>query len=175
MDAELQNAAKVIDHPQRPLTAIVGGAKVSDKIELISNLIDKCDHILIGGGMAYTFFAAQGYQVGNSICETDKLDLAKELLEKAKEKSIRHSTGFDRRESFMTPGSYTDMGLDIGLNKTILIQHNFEWPNGRFIMTVAEATKKVCFHLLEETNMADDEVILRFEIIRLEGGCCDPE
>ncbi len=85
MDAEVENGKKVLQHPQKPFTAILGGAKVSDKIELISNLLSFCDQILIGGGMAYTFLKAQGYQIGKSLCEEDKLDLALELLEKAKQ------------------------------------------------------------------------------------------
>ncbi len=88
MEAEVENGKKVLQHPQKPFTAIIGGAKVSDKIELISNLIGLCDEILIGGGMAYTFLKAQGFGVGKSLCEEDKLDLALELLEKARAQNV---------------------------------------------------------------------------------------
>ncbi len=89
MQQEVENGLKVLQNPNRPLTAIIGGAKVSDKIELISSLMDFCDAILIGGGMAYTFLQAMGYHIGNSLCETDKLDLAKTLLDKAAVKKIQ--------------------------------------------------------------------------------------
>lgn len=87
MDRELQNAQVVRDNPQKPYTAIVGGAKVSDKIGLLENLLGKCDYILVGGGMAYTFFKAMGGQIGNSLVEEDKLDLATELLEEARRRN----------------------------------------------------------------------------------------
>ena len=74
---------------ERPFVAILGGAKVSDKIGVIDSLLEKVDTLMIGGGMAYTFFKAQGYEVGNSICEMDKLDLAKSAMEKAKQKGVK--------------------------------------------------------------------------------------
>lgn len=89
MDEELEHSKKITESPEHPLTAIIGGAKVSDKIELISNLIDLCDTILIGGGMAYTFFAAQGYHIGTSLCELDKLELAKSLIQKAHDRKVK--------------------------------------------------------------------------------------
>ncbi len=88
MQKEIENADKVLNNPDRPLTAIVGGAKVSDKILLLEKLIDFANDLLIGGGMAYTFLKAQGGQVGKSLVEEDKLDLAKDLLEKAKAKGV---------------------------------------------------------------------------------------
>lgn len=88
MEKEIKFIGGVVENPQRPFVAILGGAKVSDKIGVIENLIDKADKILIGGGMTYTFQAAQGRKVGMSICEKDKLDLARELLEKAGDKLI---------------------------------------------------------------------------------------
>ena len=88
MKKELVNAANLIDANEKPFTAIVGGAKVSDKIGLINTLIDKADNIIIGGGMAYTLAAAKGGTIGSSLCETDKIELAKELLAKAKEKGV---------------------------------------------------------------------------------------
>ena len=85
---ELESASKLLDEPKRPFVAIIGGAKVSDKIQLIEELIGKVDTILIGGGMAYTFIKAQGGQIGTSLVEDDKLDLAKMLLQKAKEEHV---------------------------------------------------------------------------------------
>lgn len=88
MDKELANGNKVLNNPVRPLTAIVGGAKVSDKILLLDRLLDFADNLIVGGGMAYTFMKAQGGTIGNSLCEEDKLDLANELLAKAKAKGV---------------------------------------------------------------------------------------
>lgn len=88
MAAELTNADKVMKQAERPFTAIMGGAKVSDKILIIENLLDKVDNLLIGGGMVYTFFKAMGGEIGNSLCENDKLDLALSLIEKAKAKGV---------------------------------------------------------------------------------------
>ena len=89
IEKELQFLGNAVSNPERPFVAILGGAKVSDKIGVIDNLIEKVDTLIIGGGMAYTFFKAQGYEVGNSICELDKLDLANGLMEKAKEKGVK--------------------------------------------------------------------------------------
>ena len=86
IEKEIKYLGDALAQPQRPFVAILGGAKVSDKIMVIRNLIDKVDRILIGGGMAYTFFKAQGLEIGNSICEDDKLDMALELLTAAREK-----------------------------------------------------------------------------------------
>jgi phosphoglycerate kinase len=88
MNAEVSNAEKVLNSSEKPFTAILGGAKVSDKIEIIENLLNKANNIIIGGGMAYTFLKAQGKEIGNSLCEEDKLDLANNILSKAKEKNV---------------------------------------------------------------------------------------
>ncbi|SEW17885.1 phosphoglycerate kinase [Chitinophaga sp. YR573] len=88
MEAEVGNAEKVLHKSEKPFTAILGGAKVSDKILIIENLMEKANNIIIGGGMAYTFLKAQGKEIGNSLCETEKLDLALELLAKAKAKGV---------------------------------------------------------------------------------------
>ncbi len=85
---EIRVMGGALEDPKRPFVAILGGAKVSDKIGVINNLIEKVDTLIIGGGMAYTFFAAQGHQVGTSICEYDKLDLARDLMAKAREKGV---------------------------------------------------------------------------------------
>ena len=86
---ELKFLGNAVNNPERPFVAILGGAKVSDKIGVIDSLLEKVDTLMIGGGMAYTFFKAQGYGVGNSLCELDKLDLAKSLMEKAKAKGVK--------------------------------------------------------------------------------------
>lgn len=126
MDKELLNAKKVTDNPARPLVAIVGGAKVSDKILLLESMLDFVDHLIIGGGMAYTFMKAQGGQIGNSLCEDDKLDLANTLLQQAEQKGVKvylpeDSIAADRFAadaatqevaSNAIPEGY--MGLDIG-------------------------------------------------------------
>ena len=89
IEKELKVLGDALNNPKRPFVAILGGKKVSDKIGVIDSLLDKVDTLLIGGGMAYTFFKAQGYNVGNSICELDKLDLARSLMEKAKNKGVK--------------------------------------------------------------------------------------
>ncbi len=88
MAAELENAKKVMDKAANPFTAIMGGAKISDKLLIIERLLDKVNHLIIGGGMAYTFFKALGGNIGKSLVEEDKLDLAKDLIQKAKAKGV---------------------------------------------------------------------------------------
>ena len=89
IEKELKFLGNAVSNPERPFVAILGGAKVSDKIGVIDSLLEKVDTLIIGGGMAYTFFKAQGYEVGNSLCELDKLDLARELMKKAEEKGVK--------------------------------------------------------------------------------------
>ncbi|WP_071393616.1 phosphoglycerate kinase [Bacillus tuaregi] len=88
MDKELEVIGKALSNPERPFTAIIGGAKVKDKIGVIDNLLEKVDNLIIGGGLAYTFVKAQGHEVGNSLLEEDKIELAKTFMEKAKEKGV---------------------------------------------------------------------------------------
>lgn len=88
MEAEVSSAEKVLHNGQKPFTAIIGGAKVSDKILILENLLDKATDIIIGGGMAYTFFKAQGGKIGSSLCEEDRLDKANEILQKAASKGV---------------------------------------------------------------------------------------
>ena len=123
---EISVMGKALADPVRPFVAILGGAKVSDKIGVINNLLEKCDMLIIGGGMAYTFFAAMGNRVGTSICEADKIDLAKEMMAKAHEKGVDFLLPVDnvigRKYDENTPymNIYSDaipdgwMGLDIG-------------------------------------------------------------
>ncbi len=89
MEKEIEYLGNAVNNPVRPFVAILGGAKVSDKIAVINNLIDKVDALLIGGGMAYTFFKAQGYSIGKSLLEEDKMDYALEMLKKAEEKGVK--------------------------------------------------------------------------------------
>jgi phosphoglycerate kinase len=123
---EISFMGQALEAPKRPLVAILGGAKVSDKIGVINNLLEKVDALIVGGGMAYTFFAAKGYKVGTSICETDKIDLANEMLEKAKARGVKFLLPVDNKvgkeykpdtesmivDSDKIPDDY--MGLDIG-------------------------------------------------------------
>lgn len=89
MESEVTAAQKVLSESEKPFTAIIGGAKVSDKILIIENLLERATDIIIGGGMAYTFFKAMGGNIGSSLCEDDRLEMAKELLEQAKAKGVR--------------------------------------------------------------------------------------
>lgn len=126
LKSELENADKVMEEPQRPYTAIMGGAKISDKILIIERLLDKVDNLIIGGGMSYTFAKAQGGQIGDSLCEADKLDYVLELMNKAKSKGVNlilpvdtvTSKAFanDAEQGLAVSGEIPDgwMGLDIG-------------------------------------------------------------
>lgn len=123
---EIEVIGGALESPKRPFVAILGGAKVSDKIGVIKNLINKVDALIVGGGMAYTFFKAQGHKIGKSICEENKLDLAKDLLKMAKEKNVKFllpvdtvlSKEFSNNSDFIVakvgecPDDY--MGMDIG-------------------------------------------------------------
>lgn len=123
---EIEFIGGALENPKRPLVAILGGAKVSDKIGVITNLIDKCDTIIIGGGMAYTFFKAEGNSIGTSICEDDKLEDAREMVKKAHEKGVNillpvdNIVGREYKEDTVHMRIYSDsipdgwMGLDIG-------------------------------------------------------------
>ena len=126
MQAEVKNADKIMKEPARPFIAIMGGAKISDKILIIEKMLDKVDTLIIGGAMSYTFFKALGGNVGNSLVEEDKLDLAKSLIAKAKEKGVALELPIDSviadkfaadaeigvSENFNIPDGW--MGLDIG-------------------------------------------------------------
>jgi phosphoglycerate kinase len=126
MQAELDNARKVLEKAERPFTAIMGGAKISDKILIIERLLDRVDNLIIGGGMTYTFIKALGGNIGNSLLEADKVDLARELIDKAKTKGVNlilppdsvAADGFknDANSKEVDNKSIPDgwMGLDIG-------------------------------------------------------------
>ncbi|XKH50704.1 phosphoglycerate kinase [Chryseomicrobium palamuruense] len=89
LEKELDVLGKALSEPERPFTAIIGGAKVKDKIGVIENLLEKVDHLIIGGGLSYTFLKAQGHEIGTSLLEEDKLDLANSFIEKAKQKGVQ--------------------------------------------------------------------------------------
>lgn len=164
MKNEIENANKVLSNPERPLTAITGGAKVSDKILLLERFLGLVDHIIIGGGMAYTFVKAQGGNIGNSLFEEDRLELAKELLEKAKAQGVSihlpvdsvcadafsNEANLKNTLSAEVPDGY--MGLDIGeeariaFSEVIMASKTIIWngPMGVFEMpNFAEGTKTI--------------------------------
>ena len=116
MAGELANAEKVLNNAEKPFTAIMGGAKVSDKIELIEKLLDKVDNLIIGGGMAYTFAKAQGGKIGKSLVEEDKLDLANSLIAKAKAKGVNLLLPTD---SIVADNFSNDANTDIAQNDSI--------------------------------------------------------
>ena len=128
---ELKFLGNAIESPVRPFVAILGGAKVSDKIAVINNLLDKVNTIIIGGGMAYTFLKAQGYEIGTSLVEEDRLDYAKEMISKAEEKGVKFLLPVDHRvaaefkdvEAVVTEDQNIpagSMGLDIGPKTDVL-------------------------------------------------------
>ncbi|MDF9795027.1 phosphoglycerate kinase [Catalinimonas alkaloidigena] len=173
LKAEIDNADKVMESGEKPFTAIMGGAKISDKIEIIERLLDKVNHLIIGGAMSYTFFKAMGGEIGKSLVETDKLDLANELIRKAKDKGVELHLPID---SIITQkieeGSETRvannhaiqeewMGVDIGpearqvFADTIASSKIILWngPMGIFeIPDYAEGTKAVAEAVVKATE-----------------------
>ncbi|MGX4644839.1 MULTISPECIES: phosphoglycerate kinase [Holzapfeliella] len=160
MEKEIKFLGEAVDNPVHPFVTILGGAKVSDKIGVIENLIPKSDHILIGGGMAYTFLAAKGHNIGKSLFEEDKLDLAKELIEKAGDKLVLPVDNIAAAE-FSNDAAHEvvgedipdgQMGLDIGPKSIALFKEKLAnartvvWngPMGAFEMSnFAEGTLEV--------------------------------
>ena len=125
VNKELSIMGKALDDPKRPFVAVLGGAKVSDKINVINNLLEKADTIIIGGGMAYTFKKAQGYEIGTSLLEADRIDYAKEMIEKAAAKGVKFLLPVDNlcaaefsadAEPVLVEGNIPEnlMGMDIG-------------------------------------------------------------
>jgi phosphoglycerate kinase len=173
MESEIKNAAKVLSNPLRPFTAIIGGAKVSDKILIIEKLLDTVDALIIGGGMAFTFLKSQGFEIGKSICEMDKLDKANELLKLAKAKNVEILLPIDvvLANEFANDAEIIElktseipsnlMGLDIGSNTVNLFEAVIEqsktilWngPMGVFEMKSFEnGTKKVAEAIVRATS-----------------------
>jgi phosphoglycerate kinase len=172
IESELKAMDKVLKAPKKPFTAIMGGAKVSDKILIIENLLERVDNLIIGGGMTYTFIKAQGGEIGKSICEDDKLDLARELLAKAKAKGVNvylpvdavNADAFDANANTniskidQTPAEW--MGLDIGpetvklFRDVILKSKTILWngPMGVFEMDkFAQGTSEIAKAIAEAT------------------------
>lgn len=173
MDAEIKNANKVLHQAEKPFTAILGGAKVSDKILIIENLMDRVQYLIIGGGMTYTFLKAQGKEIGASLCEEDKLDVAKEILEKAAKKNMQILLPVDSViadkfaadaqtklvDNDQIPSGW--MGLDIGekaiaeFSKVILASKTILWngPMGVFEMKpFQKGTKSIAEAVAQATK-----------------------
>ncbi len=171
MEKEIKVLGQALDHPERPFTAIIGGSKVKDKINVIDNLLEKVDNILIGGGLAYTFLKASGYEIGNSLVEEDKIELAKGFIEKAKEKNVNFILQSDVvvADEFSKDANYKTvavdqmetgwMGLDIGpkscetFKKVILDSKLIIWngPMGVFEMKQFECGTKSVAEALAKT------------------------
>jgi phosphoglycerate kinase len=154
INKEIEAMDKVLHNSEKPMTAIMGGAKVSDKIQVIENLLDKVDNLIIGGGMTYTFIKARGGEIGNSLCEEDKLDVATELVKKAEAKGVKLILPVDQvladkfdndantELSDIDDGKEGYMGLDIGaksidlLSEVIMNSKTLLWngPMGVFEM-----------------------------------------
>ena len=170
IEKELEVLGKALSNPERPFTAIIGGAKVKDKIGVIDNLLDNVDHLLIGGGLSYTFTKAQGYETGNSLVEEDKIELAQSFIQKAKEKNVKLHLPIDAvvADAFSENANVKTvkideiqdgwMGLDIGpetaelyadviRNSKLIIWNG---PMGVFEMEpFASGTKKVALAMAE--------------------------
>lgn len=173
MAKEVANAEKVMNNPQRPFTAIVGGAKVSDKILIIENLLNIADNIIIGGGMSYTFIKAQGGEIGKSLFEEERVELTKEILTRAEAKGVKIYLPVDSiiADNFSNDANTNNtssneipegwMGLDIGYTatgtykKVITESKTILWngPMGVFEMDkFANGTKQVALSLAEATS-----------------------
>jgi phosphoglycerate kinase len=173
MESELTNADKVLGNPERPYTAIMGGAKIADKILIIERLLEKVDNLIIGGGMSYTFAKAQGGTIGTSLLEADKLDFVLELMEKAKAKGVNLILPVDTviaddfsntaNQGLVNKGEIPDnwMGLDIGpktrelFGKVILESKTILWngPMGVFEMeSFDKGTKAIAEYVAEATR-----------------------
>ncbi len=173
MNAEIENAKKVLHQAERPFTAIVGGAKVSDKVLIVENLLQIANHIIIGGGMAYTFYKAMGGQIGASLCETERIETCKEILERAKKMGVSIHLPIDAviADRF-APDANTQiassdqiedgwMGLDIGpkaiqaFSDVLLQSKTILWngPMGVFEMPAFEAgTKHIALAVAQATQ-----------------------
>jgi len=170
---EIDNLKKAIDFPEKPFTVIIGGSKISSKIDVITSLLDKVDNLIIGGGMAYTFVKAMGGNIGNSLVNPDKVDLAKSIINKAKTKGVNLLLPIDSvnandfsNDSTILNSEITDiqdgyMGLDIGkesirlFSETIEISKTIIWngPMGVFEMSKFEnGTKKIGESICKSTK-----------------------
>ena len=174
LEKEITYLGKVLESPEHPFVAIIGGAKISGKIDVIMNLMDKCETILIGGGMAYTFYAAQGLQIGDSLLEEDKIDLAREILTQAKEKGVELLLPVDHivADSFSEDANIKEvdgeiesgwMALDIGpktaalYSKAVSMAKTVVWngPMGCFEMApFSNGTNVVCTAVASSSSVS---------------------
>ncbi|MFM7853910.1 MAG: phosphoglycerate kinase [Flammeovirgaceae bacterium] len=160
MAAELANAEKVLGNATQPFTAIMGGAKISDKILIIEKLLDKVDHLIIGGGMAYTFFKALGGSIGNSLVEADKLDLAKELIQKAKSKGVELHLPID---------SVVADKFDANANTNV--SNNNSIPDGWMGLDIGPQAREVFSKVIEQSKtILWNGPMGVFEMPKFEGG-----
>ncbi len=179
MEKEIQYLGQTVENPKRPFVAIIGGAKVSDKLEVLKSLISKCDALLIGGGMAYTFLKAQGHNIGKSLCEEELLETAKQILADAKAKKVNFmlpvdnlaADKFDNGAQIKTVGNDIPegwMALDVGpktaaaYSAEIMKAKTIVWngPMGCFEMpNFAKSTLAVCKAVAEATGKGATSVI----------------
>lgn len=141
IEAELKAMDKVLTKAERPFTAIMGGAKVSDKILIIENLLNRVDNLIIGGGMTYTFIKAQGGKIGKSLCEADKLDLALEILKKAKEKGVK---------VYLPTDAINADAFDANANTNV--SKTNETPDGWMGLDIADETIKQFSEVIENSK-----------------------
>ena len=132
MEKEIKYLGNAVNDPERPFTAILGGAKVADKLNVISNLLEKVDTLIIGGGMAYTFLKAQGYEIGKSLCDDSKLDYCKDMMAKAKEKGVK---------VVMSPDALIADAFSADANTNVAPANNI--PDGWEGVDIADEGKKV--------------------------------
>ncbi len=172
INKEIEAMDKVLHQSEKPMTAIMGGAKVSDKIQVIENLLDKVDNLIIGGGMTYTFIKARGGEIGNSLCEEDKLDVATDLVKKAEEKGVKlilpidqvladkFDNGANTEVADIDKGKAGYMGLDIGpksielFNEVIMNSRTILWngPMGVFEMPKFQKGTVSIAHAIAEST-----------------------
>jgi len=142
LEKEIENASRVLNHPEHPFTAIVGGAKVSDKILLLEKMVDSVDNIIIGGGMAYTFMKAQGGKIGNSLVEEDRLETAAQLLKTAKEKGVNIHLPED-----------SVIADDFAADANTKITASMEIPDGWMGLDVGEKARKAFAQVIKDSKM----------------------
>ena len=135
LEKELNYLGKALEAPEKPFVAILGGAKVSDKIEVIHNLLSKVDALLIGGGMAYTFLKAKGQDVGKSLVEADKLDVAREALKEAEEKGVR----------FLLPIDHVLADKFAPDAETRIFEGDGPFPAGWMALDIGPATRRAVY------------------------------